>query len=147
MKKYLIIAGLVCVASIPPATAVTKCVALNQSNTKCGQQVPALNVADWTTPCTTNETEIQISGIGICSATAGTASQMGKTATSLNMASTAADNKYCWCRMISPVVSRWVFRWPMQSADDCSENCAGYCVWNGMQNRSYLSGMFGNLSD
>lgn len=147
MRKYLIVAGIICAASIPPATAVTKCVALNRSNTRCGQQTPPYNVADWTTTCTTNETEIQISGIGICSATTGTTSQMGKTATSLNMSSTAADNKYCWCRMISPAVSRWVFRWPMQSADDCSKECAKLCVWNGMQSSSYLSGMFGNLSD
>ena len=34
MRKHLIIAGIICAASIPPATAVTKCVALG-SNTTC----------------------------------------------------------------------------------------------------------------
>ena len=144
MKKHIIIAGLVSVIMTPPALAVTKCVALN-SNTTCTYEVPRENIADWTSTCTTNGVSTPIKGIGICSANAG--SSTGATTTELEISSTAAENRICWCKMTSPAVSRWVFNSSSPSAVGCARYCGHYCANNGWSRAAYLSAMFGSLSD
>ena len=143
MKKHLLIAGLICVATIPPAMAITKCVKLTSSTT-CTYVNPGNNIVDWTSNCTTNGTSIAISGVSQCSSTSG--SSAGQTATSLEV-SGGTDDKYCWCRMISPAVSSWVFSGNHYSASNCTYNCADHCVPNGAYDAPFRSAMFGSLSD
>ena len=142
MKSKIIIAGLLCIGTIPPATAVTKCVALN-SSTRCTSENPGYNVADWTSTCTTNGVSTPISGIGICSANAGSAT--GATATELEISSTADENVNCWCRMISPAVSHWVFHRSL--GNSCARHCATYCVFDVLGIASLRSALFSSLSD
>ena len=124
MKSKIIIAGLVCIITAPPAPAVTKCVALNSSTTCEANYGLYQNHPDWSAICTTNGVSTPISGIGVCSSTKGSSYQ---TATELDISSTADDNKYCWCRMISPAVSHWISATSFASNDECSQNCAYEC--------------------
>ena len=147
MKKHLLIAaGLVGVVSIQSqsAMAVTKCVALNSSTTCTSDSLQYQNHTDWAAACTTNGVSTPISGIGICSSTKGTSQYA--TATELDISSTSGDNKYCWCKMTSPAVSRWVF-YSIPSDLSCAQYCAGSCA-NGVRNfTAFRSALFGSLSD
>ena len=126
MKSKIIIAGLVCIITAPPASAVTKCVALGSSTTCEANYGLYQNHPDWSAICTTNGVSTPIKGIGVCSSTEGSSAYYA-TATELEMSSTADNNKYCWCRMISPAVSHWISATSFASNDECSQNCAYEC--------------------
>ena len=144
MKKHFIMAGILATGIIQPATAVTKCVALN-SNTTCTYENPGLNAVDWTSTCTTNGVNTPISGIGICSGTSGTST--GQTATKLKTSS--SDAKFCWCKMTSPAVSsRWVYAHTLgPSVSQCYERCAQMCASAVQSYAAFRSAMLSSLSD
>ena len=33
----------------------------------------------------------------------------------------------CWCRMMLPVRSAWIYKYEFGSGSDCGSNCAEYC--------------------
>ena len=145
MKLKIILAGAIfCAMVAAPAHAVTKCVALNSSTTCTSSYSQYQGHTDWAATCTTNGVSTPISGIGICSSTQGSKYQ---TATELDTSSTADDNKYCWCRMISPAVSRWVFYHSTASSGFCAQGCARDCASGVRLNAAFGSALFGSLSD
>ena len=126
MKKHLILVGVITtVLTTTGAHAVTKCVALGSSTTCEANYGLYQNHPDWSAICTTNGVSTPIKGIGVCSSTKGASAYA--TATELEMSSAADNNKYCWCRMISPVVSHWISATSFASNDECSQNCAYEC--------------------
>ena len=148
MKKHLLIAGLICMATIPPAMAVTKCVKL-ESNMTCTPNYDSFSKLDWSLTCTTsNGKRISISGIAGCS---NQRSNRGATSDIITTDNTSyddysADNN-CWCKMTSPAVSQWVFHSWNTSTNDCLYMCAYSCadaLTNQIEN---MSAMFSNLSD
>ena len=145
-KQIIIIAGLVSVIMTPPASAVTKCVALNSSSTTCtSDDTQYRGHTDWAATCTTNGVSTPISGIGICSSTEGASRHA--TATELDMSSTVDENLNCWCKMVSPAVSSWVFLISLPSAGACAMGCAFSCAFNARIIPSFRSALFGSLSD
>ena len=144
-KQIIIIAGLVSVIMTPPASAVTKCVALNSSTTCTSDDTQYRGHTDWAATCTTNGVSTPISGIGICSSTEGASRHA--TATELDTSSTIANNKYCWCKMTSPAVSRWVFYGSTASAGVCARRCAYVCAFDVRNTAAFRSALFGSLSD
>ena len=144
-KRLILVGGIAAILAATGAHAVTKCVALNSSTT-CTYERPGVNVADWTSTCTTNGVSTPIKGIGICSANAG--STVGATATELEMSSTVDENINCWCKMTSPAVSRWVFYSSFTSPlVICAQSCAANCARIVQASASFRSAMFGSLSD
>ena len=145
-SKIFIITGAVLCAITTGAHAVTKCVALNSSNTTCTSRYNQYEYhIDWAATCTTNGVSTPISGIGVCSST--TSSIYGETDVELDISSTVKVNVYCWCKMTSPAVSHWLFRYWEGSAEYCARNCANLCstgVWN---MADFRSAMFNSLSD
>ena len=139
MKKHLIIAGIICAASIPPAYAVTKCVKLTSSTT-CN---PGSNngVADWSATCG----GIAIQGVAFCGSQDG--GSVGTKSENVTTSSTSDDNKYCWCKMVSPAVSRWVFFNARTSAGICLNSCANGCAFIAQVDASFRSVLFSGLSD
>lgn len=131
------------IALCTPASAVTKCVKLSSSTT-CSYVNPGTYVVDWTSNCTSSGTSVAISGISQCSSTSG--SSVGQKATALKI-SGGTDDKYCWCKMVSPAVSSWVFRYDNASASDCAINCALNCARSAAINASFRSAMFSGLGD
>ena len=138
MKKHLIIAGIICVASIPPAYAVTKCVKLTSSTTCTG---PSGNGSNWSATCG----GIEIQGVAFCGSQDG--GSIGATTESVTISSTIDDNKHCWCKMVSPAVSSWVFSLTSTSADFCATSCAGHCARYTLYSSVYRSALFSGLSD
>ena len=145
MKSKIFITGAVLCAITTGAHAVTKCVALNSSNTTCSYKSPGDNITDWTSTCTTNGVSTPIKGIGICSSTNGGAK--GATATELEVSSATDKNLHCWCRMISPAASRWVFNYSETVAAYCARYCTDSCALNVREDASFRSALFGSLSD
>ena len=147
-SKIILVGAMLCAITTTGAHAVTKCVALNSSTTCTSNYNSYYNKTDWAATCTTNGVSTPISGIGVCSSTSG--SSIGQTATKLDTSSTADENMYCWCKMTSPAVSRWVFPqlWSaVVTASDCSSLCAYSCAANVLTDASFMLAMFNSLSD
>ena len=66
MKKHLIIVGIICAASIPPAYAVTKCVKLSPSTT-CTSPSGVNGQSNWSATCG----GIEIQGVAFCGSQSG----------------------------------------------------------------------------
>ncbi len=147
MKSKILITGAIfCAITTTGAHAVTKCVALNGSNTTCtsasGTQTGS---PEWTATCATNGVSTPISGIGACSSTSGRT--IGQTATAITTTS-SGSNLYCWCKMTSPAVSsRWVYYAQFASTDSCAWGCAQGCADYLEEYASFRTGLFGLLSD
>lgn len=140
--NFLIVAGIMCVAAIPPASAVTKCVALNPSNTTW--QSGSANGPDWDATCTTGGVNIAVRGISVCSST----EPSGSVAMQLELSSNPEENKYCWCKMTSPAVSRWVpYHDTYASAQKCFQDCSGFCTRYTVISDTMRGWFFSNLSD
>ena len=139
MKKHLIIAGIICAASIPPAYAVTKCVKLTSSTT-CTSYSGVVGQSNWSATCG----GIKIQGVAFCGSQDGgsTGTKSGTVTTS----STSDNNKYCWCKMVSPAVSPWVFGTPLTSGGLCTSSCSYSCA-NLVKGSALRSGLFSGLSD
>ena len=146
-KQFLIAGAMLCAITTTGAHAVTKCFALNTGlRTACTTDPFQYEYrTDWAATCTTNGVSTPISGIGICSSTDG--GSPGATATELDISSTVDENLNCWCRMISPAVSRWVFYLWFGSAGDCAWECARYCASSVQFVEDFRSAMLGSLSD
>ena len=140
MKKHLIIVGIICAASIPPAYAVTKCVKLTSSTT-CTSYSGATNQSNWSATCG----GIEIQGVALCGYQYGGSN--GATTETVTFSSNSDNNKNCWCKMVSPAVSAWVFYDSAPTAGDCAYTCADGCAFYAAGDTSFRSALFSGLSD
>ncbi len=141
MKKHLIIAGIICAASIPPVYAVTKCVKLTSSTT-CKRYSGATGQSNWSATCG----GIEIQGVAFCGSQDG--GSEGKTSETVTTSPASEDNKNCWCKMVSPAVSSWVFSYSGSYAGSCATTCAYSCATGaGQTNSAFRSALFSGLSD
>ena len=140
MKKHLLITGLICMAINPPAMAVTKCVKQPSSSSTCSNYSSERGQSNWSATCD----GVSVQGVAFCGSQDG--GSTGATTTAVTTGTTDDSNKYCWCKMTSPAVSRWVFIAAQASPIICDYQCAAICS-NGVRIQSVLSAMFSNLSD
>ena len=140
MKKHLIIAGIICAASIPPAYAVTKCVKLTSSTT-CTSSYGAVGRSNWSATCG----GIEIQGVEFCGSRNG--GSIGTKSETVTTSLTSDNNKYCWCKMVSPAVSSWVFSFSYTDAGSCTSNCAYNCAGRAQSQSAFRSALFSGLSD
>ena len=138
MKKHLIIAGIICAASIPPVYAVTKCVKLSPSTTCTTTSGFVNGQSNWSATCG----GIEIQGVAFCGAQDG-----GSIGTKSETVEGAYDNNtYCWCKMVSPAVSSWVFSYSSPYAYQCADFCVYDCM-RALSNYAFRSALFSGLSD
>ncbi len=137
MNKILI-AGVMCLMT-GAGYAATRCVALEAETTTCRGSGSANGEVDWTATCTTGDIETEITGIAVCSSISGTT--QFETRDTLNQ-SYENGAVHCWCRMISPAISSWVYY--MNLDDECDDGCSYRCgdvgFWNmaGVYQRALL---------
>ena len=124
------------IALCPPAFAVTKCVKLTPSTT-CSGNSGDYGQSNWSATCG----GVPIQGVAFGGSQDG--GSIGATTDAVTISFTGNDNKYCWCKMVSPAVSRWVFG----GAEPSVGVCAYYCVSAAHNNASFRSALFSNLSD
>lgn len=106
--------------------AITRCLPLS-ANTPCTGGMNSTDKVEWSTTC--NNTPVH--GIGLCSNTS--AATVGATG---QPTLTYSNNvMYCWCKMIYPAVSSWVFALSLKylegynpgPADQCTQECSNKC--------------------
>ena len=144
MKKHLIVAGIICAASIPPAYAVTKCVKLSPSTT-CTSPSGATGQSNWSATCG----DIEIQGVAFCGSQKGGSS--GETSETVTTSTTSDNNKHCWCKVVSPAVSSWVYYASPPDVGTCAHTCASSCAYGSTAkipyNSAFQSALFSELSD
>lgn len=129
MKKLLILTA-VCAISTAPVSAVQKCVALDSDSLTCTDDFSVLSSTEWWTTCRSPyASDIEVKGIAVCSFS-NTSTDVNGTETVLNMSTLGSYtlNTYCWCKIISPVVSKWRFYMQATSAGECYKECAIGCA-------------------
>ncbi len=83
-----------------------------------------------------------LSGIAVCNGTSGT----WGVATQTNFES-GTTGVNCWCKMLSPANSLWVYRYASTSTSICASDCAVDCGYAIYTNASYRGGLFGSLNN
>ncbi len=102
------------------ASAATKCIKPPQ----CSVEV-VRGLIDWVGTCTDGST---FNGLAGCSNVAGAVQY--ETISKLTLQNSSTDNsgnRYCWCRMVSPAVSDWVYLADFGDSADCSYWCSFQC--------------------
>lgn len=138
MKKLLTITA-VGVLLTAPAIAVQRCVAIPDAATAPDITEAYENETIWTA----SYPGIEFDGLAMCAATSGTNyARYG----SINYNSESlSENKYCWCRIIKPVVSYWVLAGSRLNQETCMSGCAENCA-NFMNTQSaFRTSIFGIL--
>ena len=134
MTKKILVSLLIAFATAT-SYAATKCIALN-SQASCrnnysgaaGNYNAEPGQSDWGSSCTgANGASITVHGIALCGSDTGVSS--GATVDSVRVSGDVSQNQYCYCKMVQPVVSRWVFaKKHDQSAGDCAYWCQNTCA-------------------
>lgn len=122
--------------------AATKCIALNSSTT-CTVNSKKGTI-DWSATCLTDGTTVAVSGVAVCSSSS---SAYGQEADGISISGTLEDNAFCWCKMTSPAVSKWMHYMYYGPASDCAYNCAYDCPNYVLSNADVRSAMFSGLGD
>lgn len=134
-----------CGALIMPVygASVSKCTALRDNSSSC--TFGSGSGLDWTGTCTTAGVSTSLKGIGICAATVG-AFANNTTSDELSFSSTLDDNKYCWCRLVVPLVTRWVALGQSgRTYSECAMNCASSCSSNLRTVSSFKNALLRNI--
>ncbi len=84
-----------------------------------------------------------VSGISTCNSTSGS---YGVARPNANFEQ-GTTGVYCWCRMLRPARSAWVYRSAYSSASDCASNCASYCGRHVRTYADFRGGVFGSAGD
>ena len=156
MKNIVMLSAILAVVSVP-AAAVQKCVALG-SGTTCeapgGLSRPPTGKADWSLTCTTNSTSVTVNGIGVCAGQVGNSTPLDSltisTCFSTGSCPASGDAVYCYCRMVSPALSQWVYSGLVyRSESECVNYCASTCYQYLIDKQALRNTLFGTstLSD
>ena len=156
MKNIVMLSAILAVVSVP-AAAVQKCVALG-SGTTCeapgGLSRPPTGKADWSLTCTTSGKSVTVNGIGVCAGQVGNSTPLDSltisTCFSTGSCPASGDAVYCYCRMVSPALSQWVYSGLVyRSESECENYCASTCYQYLIDKQALRNTLFGTstLSD
>lgn len=137
MKRILAVVSLILCSPFYSGTgyAAIKCVPLGSGTSCRTADLSSLSFkVGWETSCSNsnnNNEDISISGIAACSSSSGTYGSTSRRISTGNVSDTnpasTNDNKYCWCRIIQPAVSDWMFLGNFSTASSCHYQCAIAC--------------------
>lgn len=121
MRKIFILAIGFLIAEISPALAVNTCLNFNaDSVTSCSAS--AYGGADWQGTCqVSGYGSVPVTGIAICGDDGGVTTVIGDVRDKVYYED---DTSVCWCKMVSPAVSKYVHI----STSDCRATCASRCA-------------------
>ena len=132
MKKLLTLTAAGALLTVP-AIAVQKCVQLPTKGSGCSFSSSSFSIE---IPISCSAAGISMKAIALCASASvdkgGTVSA-GLVANTID-AESVAYGRYCWCKLVQPVESKWVLASSSQRSDfsSCSYDCAGICT-NAMQ--------------
>lgn len=122
---------------------VIKCVK-NSSPSVCTNRSGIQYYNRFTATCYGNS----VVGIAACSQDTGNRTT-GSTALD-TLTYSSSGNKWCWCRMVKPAVSKWVLGSEYLTPDDCNRDCSGLCAYalgstSSTQYQNFRQKLFQNL--
>ncbi len=98
--------------------AATMCVKLNAETPPMASTSVAFQ-SDWSV---TELDGLVIKGVAVCGDVPGEYSAI------TDIVTVAAANQYCWCKIVVPSVSKWVFRADEVNATECAHYCGHHCA-------------------
>lgn len=113
----------------------------NQSATSCSYSQQTVFSADWKSTCSTG-VSVTVKGVAYCSSSSAT---LNSTATSVTGG--GATKRYCWCRVVSPGLSKWVYAIDEGDAISCGNNCADDCASKLNSTAAFRSAILSGLSN
>ena len=127
-SKILIVGAMLGTVVIGPAMAVTKCVNLGLGN-KCAGTADEYQ-SNWMADCF-GTLELPLRGVAVCASTVASGGSP-TSRTFVSFSNVVDENKYCWCRLVSPAVSGWVSNGygNYSTYSKCVQGCAKECVEN-----------------
>lgn len=134
MKRLLLIGLLLCAHG---AFAATRCVP-NITAMDCNYSYPS-NSPDVISICTNGSITTTVISIGIC---ASDSAEYGDVADTIHISVDSTENTQCWCRMLSPAVSKWV---AARACDEGQVNCAYNCGLSGYGSSIFRNSIMNNL--
>ncbi|MBR2392934.1 MAG: hypothetical protein IKB05_00380 [Alphaproteobacteria bacterium] len=149
MKKLLTLTAVGTLLAVP-AMAVQQCVALDSSTTTCTSTPVNWNgTAEWEVTCTTDGTNVPIKGVSACSNVKGDTDYAIYSDGALPTLSDASSevNFYCWCKMVEPAVSSWVYTNIYTPASNCAFYCSGNCATHAQYYPEFRSALFSSISN
>jgi len=141
MKIYLLCFTAGLMAATSSVHAATKCVKLTPSANCSYNQAVALGQSNWTFSCN----KIQINGVMFCGSQK--SNRIGSISDTVQISTTSENNRYCWCKIVTPAVSPWVFVQDRESAYNCAQSCARSCATFAAASTDFQSILFSNLGD
>lgn len=137
--KAFIISAIIFLTTLIPAFAVIRCIDLNSTKTCSGQSTSG---AEWGATC--GQTEVK--GTFFCASTSGHYHELSDT---IRAEQTSNNNKYCWCKMYYPAISKWILIDENEVTGDgggCLYSCAGRCAKAMATDSDFRTKILGNLS-
>ena len=148
MKRILLF-GVLMMLGGGELMAAQQCVNFGELST--GLYIASSDVVDWTV----YNSDVTVQGIGVCVQTIG---NMGDVKETLKYDAylycafcddydfyRSNSNQYCWCRMFSPVASKWVAYGNFGDAEECLDNCSEECATALIASTAFRSAMLGSL--
>ena len=128
LKQITGIAAAAVLLTPPAHAAFTKCIYLNPAMS-CLASMPLSkynNTTDWDATCTDNTGSTNVEGVWRCGSQNG--GTQGTTTDMLDTADSTSINTYCWCKMVIPAVSQWVFHSKVSDQGTCYGTCGRLCL-------------------
>lgn len=123
-----------------PTLSATKCVKLSSSTTYNPSSASIYNKTNWSGTCG----ETAVKGVAICGSTEG---NLADVSDDIEISSSDfSANTECWCKMVSPAVSKWVHGAARQTTQQCMHDCVNNCQII-VGNPTVRAAMFSNLTD
>ena len=156
MKKTLIFYTIATML-LSPAIAVQKCVALDINNVPSCSATSAGNYrTTWSGTCDfgtkSDHYQIPITGESTCSSARNLTSS-GSIATDtvqpndwLTYSSDSLnDTRQCWCRMLTPAISKWIYISQQTGALNCQKSCSSLCATRLGDTTQFMEALFTNI--
>ena len=126
MKKTFILTALGVILTVPTFAAVQKCIAMT-ADTTCSDWVAEEYSYDWSVTCN----RIPVKGIAVIAD-----NNVDDVADSL----THINGSQCWCKIVSPVVSKWAWV-SVTTKPYCAIECATHMI-NDSEFRGFIMSSF-----
>ena len=143
MKKTLLLCTMTLISIVPAIANINKCVYYDSGAT-VEMDSTADTKADWSGTLTNPDgTTVRIEGVVACSKMSGSDGDARDTLTTATTDDSTA-HKYCWCKMVRPFVSWWVFVNASTSAPKCARYCSHHCALNIRDEAVVRNALFSN---
>lgn len=124
MFRKVFLAALIVVCCVCDGSGAQKCIAINPDNMESVLErlvgfEGESGQSDWSVILS----DMTIRGIGVCSSY-----PSGNVVVEKLIHERLGKLDTCWCKMIRPAISHWVFVHDYDSIDECNSDCGNFCA-------------------